>query len=317
MKTTIQTLLVLLSFALFSCQDFESLESATDLTASQLKSAEIAVNDVAVESVAEEVTYESDFYSEYENILRKLAKVKGLKHNLLSPKYHGHYAEGYEPSVSIDTALAGYPIVITIEYGDSTITQSGRVMSGTVTIEISADKHTYGATRTITYTNCSIDSIGIEGVTTEVFIGDDITTRKMTTSSDVTFTLADGTVIDRVGNHVREWTGGLETDSIRSDDQIQVTGSVEITSSTGDVYSKLITEPLIRIGDCRHYVQGIVEFSQNGAVISTLNYGDGECDNIANLTTDGTTVEIELKGKMPKADTEGHRGKGKLHGKGR
>jgi hypothetical protein len=311
MKTTIQVLLVFISLAFFSCSKTD-VGSITDLTAAQLKSATIAVNDVAVQSVAEEVNYEADFYAEYEHLLRQLAHFKGKKGNLLAGQDHNHYVEGQSPVVSIDTAAAGYPITISIDYGDGVKTTHGRSISGKVTIAISGAKDTDGSTRTITFEKCVIDTIGVDGTSLETFNGDNTTTRKTTATSTVKFTLADGTVLNRVGTHVREWLTGLDTPKERTDDMIQVTGSIKVESSTGDKYSRVITEPLIKLGDCRHHVKGIVAYSQNGAVIATLDYGDGECDNLANLTTGGTTVEIELKGTMPKAKTEGeHKGPGK------
>jgi len=102
---------------------------------------------------------------------------------------------------------------------------------------------------------------------------------------------------------------------------IQITGSVEVKSSTGDTYTRVITEAVIRLGECNHPVQGIVTYSKNGELTGELNYGDGTCDNLASLTTNGATVEITLKDKgMPKANTEGmHEGgkKEQKEGKGK
>jgi hypothetical protein len=89
-----------------------------------------------------------------------------------------------------------------------------------------------------------------------------------------------------------------------------------VESSTGDSYERLITEPLIELGDCRHPVEGILQYSQNETVMAELNYGDGTCDNLATLTTGGETIEIELQGKMPKAKLDDHN-KGKNDGKGK
>lgn len=306
MKTKILTLLVIFTFALFSCQNNDESLSA-DQSASLLKSATITVNDIAVESVSQEANFETDFYGGYEHLLRQLAHFKGRKGNLLEGKNGLHYLEGQSPVISIDTAETGYPITITIEYGDSTITKHGRVIGGTVKIEISGEKNTDGSSRKISYIGCTIDSIGIDGTSSETFIGDNVTIRKTTNTSDVTFTLADGAVIERVGTTIREWLAGLATTTDRSDDLIQTTGSINVKCSTGDTYARLITEPLINLGDCHHPVKGIVQYSQNGTVLAELNYGDGNCDNLAVMTTDGETIEIELKGKMPKANLDSHK----------
>jgi hypothetical protein len=307
MKTTIKALLVLVSVAFFSCQKNDGgVQPSTSLTDTQLKSATLAVNDVAVEGASDEANYETYFYGEYEHLLRGLAHLKGKKHDLLSGKGNLHYVEGQQPVVSIDTAEAGYPITISIDYGDGIETKRGKVIKGLVVVEITGPKNVDGSMRNITYTECMIDSIGIDGTSTETFNGDNTTTRKITIDSNVNFTLPDGTVINRDGSTVRDWMQGLETPTEREDDMIQVTGTIDVSSSTGDKYSRVITEPIIRLGDCNYPVQGIVSYSKNGTEIASLNYGDGTCDNIAELTTDGTTVEITLKDRgMPKAKTEG------------
>lgn len=316
MKTTIKTLLLILTVTFFACQKNDDFSSLTDLTDVQLKSATLAVNDVAVEAVAEVASYETYFYSEYQHLLRGLAHMKGNNRDLFSGRGNMHYMNGQAPVVSIDTAEGGYPIVITIDYGTSTETQKGRVIAGKVEIEISGPKNTDGTTRTINYIDCLIDTVAISGTTVETFNGDNTTTRKSTVASNVTFTLPDGTVITREGTNVREWLEGVDTPLDRTDDRIEISGMMTVTSPAG-VYVREITTPLIRLGDCRHAVSGIIDFSKDGTSVATLDFGDGECDNLAELTTDGATVEIELKDKgMPKAKTDGHhKGAGKKKGK--
>jgi hypothetical protein len=307
MKTTIKVLLVIFTFAFFSCQKNDVIEpSSSDLSSSQLKSATIAVNDVAVESVSDEANYETYFYGEYEHLLRQLAHTKGRMDNLMTGQSGMHYMNGQAPIVSIDTATAGYPITISVDYGKGTETHHGKIISGKVVIKISGANHTNGSTRTISYIGCVIDSIGINGTSTETFNGDNLTTAKMTSVSDATFTLANGTVINRVGNNVTEWLKGLNTPLERDDDMMQITGTFNVKSSTGNNYSRVITDPLIRLGDCNYPVQGTIQYKQNGNEIASLNYGAGVCDNLAKLTSNSTTVEIVLKDHaMPVAMTDG------------
>lgn len=306
MKTRILTLLVILTFTFLSCEKQDGIDQPNDLSELQLKAATIAVNDIAIESVALEANYEVDFYAGYEHLLRQLAQFKGGKGNLLKGHKGLHYVEGQSPLVSIDTTGTGYPIVITIEYGDSTATKKGRVLSGTVIIELSGKKGTDGSTRTISYIGCSIDSIGIEGTSIQSFTSDSTEARQMNISSDLTFTLADGTIVTRVEDTVREWLTVQDTLLENTYDKVQITGLIQVVSSTGDAYERLITEPLIKLEDCRHPVQGIVEYRFNGSLVAELNYGEGTCDNLALLTTEGETIEIELQGKMPKAKLDGH-----------
>ena len=76
------------------------------------------------------------------------------------------------------------------------------------------------------------------------------------------------------------------------------------SSNTGSkkTYTKNILIPLERIDGCDYVVKGKIEYIKDGAVVATVDFGDGECDNIATKTVDGLDHEIKLnkKGKKPK-----------------
>ena len=67
-------------------------------------------------------------------------------------------------------------------------------------------------------------------------------------------------------------------------------------------YTKNILIPLERIDGCYYVVKGKIEYVKDGAVVATVDFGDGECDNIATKTVDGVDKEIKLnkKGKRHK-----------------
>jgi len=296
MKTRILALLVIVSFTFFSCQK-NDVSTSSDASAALLKSATIATSDVAVQSASVEASLEADFYAGYERILRELSHVKGKKGDLLHGHDALHYVQDEMPVVTIDTAASGYPITINIDYGTGIKTDHGKVISGTVKVVINGDKNTDGSTREITFTNCAVDTIGINGTSIEKFIGDNTSTRKITSSSDVTFTITNGATLVRKGTETSEWLAGVATPEDRDDDKIVITGSITVENTTDKItYSKTITDGLVKLGDCRNIVAGTVEYSQGGVVIATLDYGDGTCDEVASLTTGGTTTEITLKG---------------------
>ena len=76
------------------------------------------------------------------------------------------------------------------------------------------------------------------------------------------------------------------------------------SSNTGSkkTYTKNIIIPLERIDGCDYVVKGKIEYVKDGAVVATVDFGDGECDDIATKTVDGVDKEIKLnkKGKKPK-----------------
>jgi hypothetical protein len=319
MKTKILSLAALISIGLISCQKSNDLVSSALNEEQILKSTEIAISDLKAESISDESCYEAEFYANSEQELRGIAGKKGRLGKLIDWRKEMRYQMGQCPDVSIDTAEAGYPIIITLNYGDSTVLENGRVLSGIITVEISGPKFTDGTTRTISYSDFSIDSVSIEGSIVETFTGDNITSRMFSVVGDLSITLPDGTVLDRVINREHEWLEGIDNMGY-GDDVIQITGSVTTTSSTGDVYTKIITEPLLRLGSCKYIVQGKTQLTLNGEVISEIDFGNGDCDEIATLTTGGETIDIILKGKTPKADrsekAQGNMNKGKK-GKGK
>lgn len=305
MKTKILTIFVFTAFAFFACQKNDDSSSA-DQNAALLKSATIVTSDVAVQSASLESSLEADFYAGYERILRQLSHVKGKRGDLLRGQGAFHYIQGELPTVSIDTAATGYPITIVIDYGDGIETDHGKVIKGKVTIVVNGAKNTDGSSRQITYSNCAVDSISVNGTSTEKFVGDNTTTRKITTSSNVTFAITDGATFVRKGNETTEWLTGVSTTKDRSDDKVVVTGAITVDNTTNNIsYSKTITNSLMKLGDCPFIVSGTVEYKQAGNTIGTLDYGDGTCDNIATLAVGGTTTEVTLKGPGKGHDSHG------------
>ncbi len=87
---------------------------------------------------------------------------------------------------------------------------------------------------------------------------------------------------------------------IKFDDVIHITGSSSGSDAEGNTFTSEIVEPLVRIyeEDChRHPVSGIVEIFKSPDTYITINYGDGTCDNLIEVTTNGETEIIELQGE--------------------
>ena len=71
------------------------------------------------------------------------------------------------------------------------------------------------------------------------------------------------------------------------------------SSKTGskNTYTKKILIPLERIDGCDYVVKGKMEYVKDGEVVATVDFGDGECDDIATKTVDGKTSTFNLRGK--------------------
>lgn len=85
----------------------------------------------------------------------------------------------------------------------------------------------------------------------------------------------------------------------KRDDIIEITGHSLITTDTTQV-SITIIEPLTRnnkTGCFMYIVKGVMQIVKNNEPVLTIDYGDGTCDNLAEVTQDGVTTTIEIKRK--------------------
>ena len=69
----------------------------------------------------------------------------------------------------------------------------------------------------------------------------------------------------------------------------------------GDLkFERHIITPLLRNRTCMFPSRGVIEITRGGEMM-TIDFGDGDCDNIALVTKDGEDEEIELvSGKFRK-----------------
>jgi hypothetical protein len=115
---------------------------------------------------------------------------------------------------------------------------------------------------------------------------------------NVKVTFPDGKIYTRVGTRVREMTEGFATIGNWEDNVFIVSGNHITTFPNGSIFTSTIVTPLQFNSSCRipFAVKGVVEISKND-VEATLDYGNGDCDNLATMTTGAVTKEIELKRK--------------------
>ena len=287
MKKIIGISFIFLSVVLFSCNN-DKIDVAEDSTLSE-KSAEITMSEVTLEAATTASEYEVEFYANAEDILSQWWRI-GKRWEWTNKM---NYMSRQCPNVTIaEGETDDYPKTITLDYGDSTVLKNGKVLSGIIVIEISAPRNSASYTRMVTYNNFGIDTLTIVG--TSLITIDRENTAFRNFKSDLTITLDNGNVITRSSERTWTWIEGLETTDDQTDDVIHITGEVSATSGL-DSYKKEIVNPLVRIGDCRFIVEGVVEITLNGTLISTLNYGDGECDEIATMTnSEGETIEVDL-----------------------
>ncbi len=193
---------------------------------------------------------------------------------------------------------------ITLDFGTSCIGRYGRERSGKVIVTYSGVFDDEMANRTITFDNFFVNNRQIGGTILLRNINRNeaghLTAERALVDYKVTFPGGDYYTIN--GSTTREWIEG-ESDGVRGNEVIEVTGSYEGINSRGVEFSRVITEPIRADFSCWSgggflRTKGVIEMTITNSVRSrtrVLDYGDGTCDNTVTVTVNDReyTVTIE------------------------
>lgn len=236
-----------------------------------------------------------------------LKSAEGVDEEICAARFGGHmfghrqffriprFVLGRHFPACAEVTVSGedFPKEIIIEYGEDCVTRRGLVKTGTITITISDTITNEGATYTIQYDNVTIGTKLIEKTATVVNEGQNEDGNWVISSESVTtITHNDSLKITREYSGVKEWLSGFGTPEIE-DDKLLKSGDGTITVNDNVVFTRVITEPLFIDRTCQFILSGIVEITRNDEVM-TIDFGDGTCDNLAIVTKDGVSEEIEL-----------------------
>jgi len=203
----------------------------------------------------------------------------------------------------ITTVLTNDTFTKTIDFGtQGCALPNGNILKGKIIISFS--KNFVTPIKTISYTLVGFYHNGklIEGsktITHELKSSDLLAAiHPVTTHSiDVKITFPDGKVYTRIGTRVREMVDGFATITNWEDNVFKVWGYNITTFPNGSKYTSIIKDqPLLIKMSCKmpFPVSGIIEITKNDAK-ATLDYGSGECDNLATMTINGVSKEIKLR----------------------
>jgi len=94
-----------------------------------------------------------------------------------------------------------------------------------------------------------------------------------------------------------------ENDSSKDDDFLKTSAMEDVDMMfKGDFngFEKVITKPLVKIENCKFIVEGTIEFRKADELIATIDFGEGECDDLATKIVDGKATEFSLKKLLEK-----------------
>jgi len=210
-----------------------------------------------------------------------------------------------------------YPKTITIDYGTGSTDKRGHVKSGKIIITLSDTIINAGSVNTIVYQDFYVDSVKIEYTATLTNDG------KNAAGNWVIQSKSEQTVTKNSENSVQkntetiEWLSGFGTTD-KSDDVFYKSGSGSVVINDTATFIRTITTPLLFDASCRYIKSGVVELTRNGTV-TTIDYGTGDCDTTATVTTNGVSETINLNSHDFNAGSDFEKvcpgfGNGKGHG---
>ena len=192
----------------------------------------------------------------------------------------------------ITVDLDGQLTLISIDFGDGCLLNNGRLVSGILHLS-------YGpivdATRTITYQfeNFTVNNKGVVGGGTILRVHSNANGNPQSTlNKNLVVSFPSGVTADVTGTRVAEWIEGFASGTWK-DNVFLISGNRDIDFSNGYIHQVEVLDALRREATCDYFVSGSMEVTRNLGS-GTIDFGDGDCDNLATLTIGGEEYTIVL-----------------------
>ena len=203
---------------------------------------------------------------------------------------------GFPPCATVSVNNDQFPKTITINYEEGCTGRMGMEKKGIITIYMTDTILNAGAEYTVTYDNLVMGKRNISKTATfknegQNDAGNWVISFEMVSTTTFEHNGESYTIVRELSGE-KEWMQGFDTPEV-ADDIFLLSGSGSITVNEVLKFQKTITEPLLIDRSCRFPLSGIIEIVR-GDETMTIDFGTGECDNIAQVTKDGVTEEIEL-----------------------
>ena len=200
----------------------------------------------------------------------------------------------FQVSVTRLEANRLFPVKIVIDFGNGCTDNKGITRRGKVITIYSKRLIDSGAVATTTFDGHYVNNVKVTG-THKIT---NVTANKLSFKINATGKLATSDTSYREFSSEKILTlidGG--TTLIPMDDVWSIRGNASGVARNGTKmyqWNKEILEPLIKRFNCRWIVQGIVAHKKGNQRISTLDFGNGDCDNKATLKVNSYNTVITL-----------------------
>lgn len=184
-----------------------------------------------------------------------------------------------------------YPFEFELDFGTGCADiNDGKIRAGKITVSISNYWDVPQSTMTIDLSNYKENSVDVKGTIIVTNNGNNSYTTSLVNGQCI----ASNWTIEYAFNQTYSWIAGQNTDTIATDDVIQITGSSNGKNRKGKTFSTKIVSPIQKPMNCRWVTKGIFEITPEGLATRTVDFGDGTCDNKATVTINGNTFDFTM-----------------------
>ena len=189
-----------------------------------------------------------------------------------------------------------WPRSWTLDFGTENCESfNGYLRRGKINVSITDWWRNEGSLREVRFEDFYFEDNKLEGVKTVLNTGlndaGNMTFNKKLSGGKISY--ADGTSMSWDCEKQSELVEGSGT-FIFADDVWSVTGKGSGVNIDGNSYTMNITTALIYKNGCFYPVSGVITIETDGEETKTIDYGDGECDNLITVTVGDVSEVIEL-----------------------
>ncbi len=197
-------------------------------------------------------------------------------------------------TVTLDTTVT--PRTMTIDFGEENcLCRDGRYRRGKILVSFTGRYRQPGTVITHGFDQYFVNDNQVDGskVVTNMGLNENNNLYYDVEVLGIIHKANDGGTLTWNSSREREWVEGVST-RFRRDDVYLITGNTEGIRPNGQTWEREIISPLrIEIG-CKWIVSGTMEIRPEGLPVRILDYGTGDCDNIATVLVNGVTYTIFL-----------------------
>jgi len=197
-------------------------------------------------------------------------------------------------TVTLDTI--GFPLELTIDFGEENcLCRDGKYRRGRIIITFTGRYREPGTVITHGFEDYYVNDNSVDGTKVVTNMGENDNGNLYYTIEvvGVVQRVEDGSTFSWNSSRVREWIQGSDTPN-RWDDIYLITGTASGVRPNGLTWEREIINPLRVELACRFIVSGTIELRPEDRPVRLLDFGNGECDNIATVLINGVTYTIYL-----------------------